>query len=312
MRINGLIQATEQIHQNFIDVVISERRYQDFLSDHSQFEILHKRLVEIVHRVENLCKKRRASPADLPNPSYRAYQWLNFLSQKKWLISHLHALRDFYKITYEVLVKPGVSTDRRIEIRIAHFNYLFRCNQNQGLVKLEINEGFLSAPEQIKRKLVETALNSRKRKHNQSLREYTQTEDYRRISVSLQSGNQTNLRSYLGQNHDLLNLFNKLNKEYFHQQLDQPRIMWSARRSKRRLGYYDPQSDTITINRRFDSQDTPQILVEYILYHEMLHKSLGIREVNGRRYAHTNVFKKAEKRFKDYQRAEKLIKQSNQ
>ena len=81
---------------------------------------------------------------------------------------------------------------------------------------------------------------------------------------------------------DLKVLFIDINHEYFKGKLEQPRLMWSARRSKRRLGYYDPQSNTITISRRFDTEDTPRLLVEYILYHEMLHQHLGTREVNGR------------------------------
>ena len=45
-------------------------------------------------------------------------------------------------------------------------------------------------------------------------------------------------------------------------------------------GYYDPHSNTITINRRFDTADTPRVLVEYVMYHEMLHQHLGV-EANG-------------------------------
>jgi hypothetical protein len=44
----------------------------------------------------------------------------------------------------------------------------------------------------------------------------------------------------------------------------------------------------------------------------MLHQHLGIKEVNGRRYAHTSAFKKAERKFKDQKVAEELVKSVNQ
>jgi hypothetical protein len=48
------------------------------------------------------------------------------------------------------------------------------------------------------------------------------------------------------------------------------------------------------------------------MYHEMLHKKIGLKEVNGRRYAHTQAFRNAEKKFAAYQQAEDFIKKMNQ
>ena len=48
------------------------------------------------------------------------------------------------------------------------------------------------------------------------------------------------------------------------------------------------------------------------MYHEMLHKKIGLKEVNGRRYAHTKKFRDAEQKFESYAQAESLIKKLNQ
>jgi hypothetical protein len=283
----------------------------DLTSAHSEVEKIHQYISEVVQRVERLCQKHHATPADLPNPSYRAVQWFQFLGQKKWLLAHLHALREFHTLSTELIHSKNLFAPK-LEIQITHSSYLYRVQQERRQINFEINEGFISAPPEMKQMVVQAALNQKNRQYAKKIRAFTKLSEYIQVTNALNSSNTTNHRSYLGKYYDLKILFNELNQEYFAGKLVQPRLMWSARSSKRRLGTYDPQSNTITINRRFDRPDTPLLLVRYILYHEMLHQHLGIKEVNGRRYAHTGAFKKAEKRFRDQKAAEELVKSLHQ
>ena len=165
---------------------------------------------------------------------------------------------------------------------------------------MEINESFISAPREIKELLCSAALGGRRSKKNHLLKEYTKSLEYRKISLAMQSDKNINQISQQGRFYDLEEIFEILNQKYFNGEMERPRLTWSSRRSRRRLGYYHPESDAITISRSLDDMAVQPLLIEYILYHEMLHKSLGIRESNGRRYAHTREFKSAEKRFKGY------------
>lgn len=308
-RISGLIQTTENFHHLFSRFISHPGKREKLSFSQPEVIRLHQEIKFTCERVESLCKKNRCTPADLPNPSYRAYQWIKFLTQKKWLLAHLYALEEFYDLAGQV--KPGMQINhQKLDIRIAHFNYLFRSKLESETIRLEFNEGFLSAPKEIKGYLIQSTLKRRNRKILQAIKSYSSSSDYEKITKAIHQSNSANSRSYKGKHMDIKALFDQINLEYFEGKLKQPRLIWSARRSNRRLGYYDPQSNTITINRRFDTSETPPLLVEYILYHEMLHQSLGIREVNGRRYAHTAAFKKAEKRFKAYEEAEKLVKRT--
>jgi len=304
MRINGLIQNTQSLHQRMFMVASQPG---ELASNHPEIEKIHRDIAEVVHRVERICQKNRATPADLPNPSYRAVQWLQFLGQKKWLLTHLHALREFQLLSGELIRSKNLMASK-LEIRITHSSFLYKVQQERREINFEINEGFISAPLEMKQMLVQAALNKKNRQFSKKIRTFTQSPEYLQVTNALNSSNTSNHRSFLGKHYDLKNLFNELNQEYFAGKLEQPRLMWSARSSKRRLGTFDPQSNTITINRRFDREDAPVLLVKYILYHEMLHQHLGIKEVNGRRYAHTGAFKKAENRFKDQKMAEELVK----
>jgi SprT-like family len=110
-----------------------------------------------------------------------------------------------------------------------------------------------------------------------------------------------------GKSHDLNRLFRKLNRKYFDGRLLQPTLTWSRRRTKSILGHHDRVYNTITISKTLDSADVPEWLVEFILYHEMLHIKHPARLKNGRRYYHTSAFRLDERRFPRYEEAQEWL-----
>jgi hypothetical protein len=56
-----------------------------------------------------------------------------------------------------------------------------------------------------------------------------------------------------------------------------------------------------------DSNDVPDYVVEYVLYHEMLHIKHPARLINGRRHRHTSAFRFDERKFVDYEKAQQWI-----
>lgn len=113
-----------------------------------------------------------------------------------------------------------------------------------------------------------------------------------------------------GDIYDLNELFDVLNTKYFKDSLKKPVLTWSARRTYRILGHHDSTHDTIVISRSLDSSDTPRYVVEYVMFHEMLHIHHPTVHHNGRRYNHTAVFRNDEKKFRHYQAAEKWIERN--
>lgn len=106
-----------------------------------------------------------------------------------------------------------------------------------------------------------------------------------------------------GRVYHLEKIFQRLNKKYFNNQLKQPIISWSLRRTKRMLGHHDPVHNTIIISKTLDSPNVPELFIEYVLYHEMLHIRHKARIVRGRCYYHTAEFYRDEKRFQHYEEA---------
>ncbi len=309
LRISGLIRSTKILHQEMAGFINNTQFNRAVNFSNSEVIVLHEQISQLCKKVEEICFKRKGSPADLPNPSYLAYQWLHFLSEKKWLLSHLHGLEEFQEILSSEEAKRFPKIDpAQIHLELKNFNYLFRVRQKNRIILLEINESFISAPREIKELLCSAALGGRRSKNNHLLKGYSKSQEYRKISLALQGDNHVNQITQQGRNYDLDEIFKIINQKYFKGILDRPRLTWSPRRSRRRLGYYHPESDAITISRSLDDMSVEPLLIEYILFHEMLHKAMGIRESNGRRYAHTREFKKAEKKFKGYAQAVEMMK----
>ncbi|MBD3310865.1 DUF45 domain-containing protein [Candidatus Woesearchaeota archaeon] len=104
----------------------------------------------------------------------------------------------------------------------------------------------------------------------------------------------------------LMESFNRVNQEYFMGMLEAPNLVF-GKKSCRKLGSYDFGTDTITISTVLRETD-PEVL-DYVMYHEMLHKKHKFRHCNGRSYHHTAEFRQKEKKFKDSELMEQRLKQ---
>lgn len=110
-----------------------------------------------------------------------------------------------------------------------------------------------------------------------------------------------------GKYHDLLEIFRTVNDLYFGGRISCA-VTWGVMRStrgvrKRTLGSFSGAGNVIRINPSLDRKAVPRFYMEFLMYHEMLHASLGIEEKNGRRAIHTPEFKRMESAFPDYARA---------
>jgi hypothetical protein len=82
--------------------------------------------------------------------------------------------------------------------------------------------------------------------------------------------NYSNLQEEHEIHNELLDSFNRVNNEYFSEMLDRPNLVW-GQDSKRTLGHYNYQNNTITISTILKGQLN---LLDYVMYHELLHKKL--------------------------------------
>lgn len=98
--------------------------------------------------------------------------------------------------------------------------------------------------------------------------------------------------------------FNRINEIYFMGLLEIPNLVWGEY-SKRTLGTYNYQTDTIKISRYFE--DSPIELLDSVMHHEMLHKKLQFKCSSGKTFHHSSEFKRLEREFENYDAVQKQI-----
>ena len=113
-----------------------------------------------------------------------------------------------------------------------------------------------------------------------------------------------------GEFFDLSAVFHELNRVYFRGGIPKPVLTWSAHKTYRILGHHDATHDTIVVSKSLDARDVPQYVVEYIVFHEMLHIHHPTVHHNGRRYNHTPAFRRDEEKFAYFEEAEKWIERN--
>lgn len=103
---------------------------------------------------------------------------------------------------------------------------------------------------------------------------------------------------------DLVEVFDRVNAAYFAGAMPRPRLSWSRTMTRRKFGHYDHVRDWVMVSSTLDQPHVPPFVVDFLMFHELLHKKHGVRWVNGRGMAHTAAFYADEKRFDRHAEAE--------
>jgi len=132
-------------------------------------------------------------------------------------------------------------------------------------------------------------------------------EPYQRMAVELEEivGSAERTR---GMAHDLSQAFDRVSRRYFAGQMPRPKLRWSRSLTGRVFGHYEFVGDTVCISSTLDRPDVPAFVLDYVVFHELLHKKHGIRWRGHRQHVHTPQFQAEERTFEPYDRASAFLK----
>ena len=211
-------------------------------------------------------------------------------------------------------LRPGSSPPEvKIEFfAFANVNNTIRMREGRLLVRLsDLLEG---APETVLRAIAHILLAKIYRKpidrgQAARYRKYVGSREIvRKAHLVRQMRGRKRLHGSKGLFFDLEVVFEDLNSRFFHGLLARPRLSWSRGRTRRILGHYDPAHNAIVISRVFDHPSVPGYVVEYIVYHEMLHLKHPIKLRGSRRCVHSAEFQVEERLFPKFLAAEQFLK----
>ena len=255
---------------------------------------LASEMLDFVSGIEEVCSQSGTMPDSLEAPSRRAYGWLKFLLTEDNLLLHLAALNRGQSAVLRLNPRPD-----RVELYLANMNSIWRRRSRGELALLKVNEGFLHADDRVWQGLINSALKKHDGKGGGIVDEYTDSEEFSGVLYEIESF--TEMRSTSpGHAHNLDESFDRVNTAYFAGNLAKPRLRWNRVLTARTFGHFNFSRNTMMLSVSLDDPAVPESVVDYVMYHELLHKKHGVKLVNGRRLAHTSAFRKDEQSFKGY------------
>ena len=222
-------------------------------------------------------------------------------------------LQLLFEGSYRELRPRAPLPEMRVEFfSFANVNNTIRLREGKLLIRLsDLLEG---APESVLRGIAHILLAKMYRRpvdrdHAARYRRYVSSQHMsRKAHLVRQMRGRKRIGSAQGHAYDLDAIFDELNVRFFHGLLARPLMTWSSDRARNRLGHYDPAHNAIVVSRVFDHPRIPQYVVEYIVYHEMLHLKHPVKLRGSRRCVHSAEFQAEEKLFERFEDAKKFLR----
>jgi hypothetical protein len=269
----------------------------------TEIQEITETLVNTTIAIERFCLNRQATPANLASSSRQIYSWMKFLTDIENLQLHLNTTYRLRKLAEEIIQKNQQSSFE-LMIELVNFSGLYKGKRSNTFAKITINEGFINAPDEVLQALIKSILYGKTKNNTQIIRLFTSSEEYSSVLLMLDLIVEVVSEKPQGKTYNLDDLFNKLNQEYFGGNLAKPRLAWSKINTYRKFGHYEPARDRVVMSLTLDDANIPKFVTEFVLFHELLHKSHGIKWVNGKRMVHTPEFRADESQFKLYAEAQ--------
>ena len=196
--------------------------------------------------------------------------------------------------------------------RFANINNTIRLRN--GAIKVRLSDLLEGAPEGVLRAIAHILIAKLYRKPIDAVaaaryRRHVGSRDLQRKAHLLrQMRGRKQIAGARGHVHDLDAIFDELNTKYFHGLMGRPQMTWSRDEARHHLGHYDPAHNAIVVSRVFDDARLPRYVLEYIVYHEMLHLRHPVRLRGSRRCVHGAEFQAEEKLFPHLEEAKRYLK----
>ncbi len=254
-------------------------------------------MLEIVRRIEATCSRYGSSPSALGTPSRQAYCWIQFLLIDDNLQLHLHALA----LAKQVIVRSRPA--KNIELHLTNMSSIWRMRSTKHVTTLKLSEGFIAADKSVWQALLKSAVHRNNLEARGVVHEYVDSEEFSGVLFEMEAFAGAEDKSPAGRVHNLDGSFDRVNSIYFAGGVDRPLLHWNSVVTSRKFGHYEFARDTVMLSISLDDESVTPHLIDYVMYHELLHKKHGVTLKNGRRMVHTFAFRRDEERFAGFEEA---------
>jgi hypothetical protein len=284
----------------------------------SQLEEVYDLIRSTSESIEDEIRAKDIRPKQLRKPTREMRGWLAYFAQRANFDLYCAAVQRAEPVFRAASTWPaGPSIAVLVHFRPMQEMYRIRRYDDgvpqtrntalggPGALLVRLPTPMICLDRELLRTLAEAAF--QKSRSKKPVHDATTSEPYRRIASELEllGGVVTQTR---GIHHDLAASFDRVNAAYFQGSLSRPRLVWSRTFAVRKFGHYDQAHDTVMLNAVLDRKTVPEYALDFIVYHELLHKKLGVTWKSNRMAAHTRQFTEEERRFQQYEQAKAALR----
>jgi len=250
-----------------------------------------------------LARDAGAEVADLPEPSRQAFGWLAWLARSA----------DHPRRQVEALSGLRRAAEQRggslCWAAVKPMKSLLRAKGRPPHFELQAHIVFVDANDEVLCAVYERGRGQARPREVDLIDRYAAGPEARAIHQAFLEGLPTEPQGRArGRHQDLEAVFTRVNQGFFSANLAPPVLRWSTMASRRKLGHYKPLTDELQLSLILDRPDVPAEVLDFVMYHELLHKVFGVDTKGGRRRSHTAVFRAAEARYPHRDRVESWLR----
>ncbi|MBO0722986.1 MAG: hypothetical protein J2P41_19330, partial [Blastocatellia bacterium] len=292
LRVRNVVRIGEQIADK-----IWQRH--GLLRARNEIDMIRREIDQHAASIEQICQDHRATPSALEMRSRQTYCWLKFLAGGDNLTSHLETLERVRKLIGEHRLPPS----RPVHLHLIVMAALWRRREYQNALVIKVNMGYSYADQNLWRALIHNAVAERTAVNDNLVSEYAASDDFCELLFEIESLASPLSLPAKGRAHDLDESFERVNRGYFDGRMEKPKIVWNRTLTMRKFGHYQPGRDQLMLSLSLDDDKVAAYVIDFVMYHELLHKKHGSTAVNGRRQAHSPAFRADERRFAQFAEA---------
>ena len=255
-------------------------------------------------KLEQQIQRRGLHAAHLTAEARSVRGWLALMARREHLEGYVTAAAEAREAFASIPSLRAAAQASNLRVHLRPMRGLYRVSACPGSVRVALPTAAICLKPNAFDGLA--ALAGGRRSARREVLEAMTAPQYRDLEKLLtRLGGEVNLAR--GSFHDLGERFDQVNEAYFAGAMSRPALAWSRRFSLRKLGHYDLLHDTVMVSATLDQPCVPLLAVDFIIYHELLHRHHGLTWENGRLLAHTREFRRDERRFVEYQQAQTAL-----
>jgi hypothetical protein len=269
-----------------------------------QLEEIYETIASDSANIETEIRSKDIRPEQLKRQARELRGWFAYFAQRENFERYCAAVRRAEPVFRATCPWPaGKAAAVLVHFRPMHGTY--RVRGGRGTIVVDLTTPMICFDQNTLRAVAQITF--RKGGDRKAVHEAAAGEAHRRIdaAIELLGGVVDQMR---GLHHDLEESFERVNAAYFGARLSRPRLVWSRSFATRKYGHYDHAHDTVMISAALDRARIPEYVVDFVVYHELLHRQLGITWKRNRIAAHTPELAAKERQFQQYDQAKAVLR----